>query len=217
MNITDVLSNRYAAKEFDTSKKLSPQQKQEIKDLLRMSPSSTNIQPWQFIVATTAAGKARIAKSCNGMFEFNKSKILNASAVIVFASLKSLSEDYLITITNKEDADGRFATIEAKEQNHNGRAGFAHMHANILNDFSHWSEKQTYLNLGNFLLGTAAMGMDSIALEGIDFDILDQEFNLNEKDYTSSVVVALGWHTDTDYNRKLPKSRLAESDIITEI
>ncbi len=38
--------------------------------------------------------------------------------------------------------------------------------------------KQVYLNVGNFLLGVAAMGLDAVPIEGVDFAILDEEFDL---------------------------------------
>ena len=34
-----------------------------LENLLRFSPSSTNLQPWHFIVAGTAEGKERVANA----------------------------------------------------------------------------------------------------------------------------------------------------------
>ena len=43
MNLTEILNNRYSAKEFDTTKKISDADFEQIKSLLRLSPSSTNL------------------------------------------------------------------------------------------------------------------------------------------------------------------------------
>ena len=59
------------------------------------------------------------------------------------------------------ESDGRFATPEAKAANHKGRTFFADMHRKELKDDNHWMAKQVYLNVGNFLLGVAAMGLDA--------------------------------------------------------
>ncbi|MDI5829656.1 isocitrate/isopropylmalate family dehydrogenase, partial [Salmonella enterica subsp. enterica serovar Kentucky] len=42
-----------------------------VKTLLQYSPSSTNSQPWHFIVASTEEGKARVAKSAAANYVFN--------------------------------------------------------------------------------------------------------------------------------------------------
>ena len=56
MDITEILNNRYSIKEFDPDKKISDKEFQQIQALLQMSPSSTNIQPWHFIIADTKEG-----------------------------------------------------------------------------------------------------------------------------------------------------------------
>ena len=45
-NITEAMKWRYSTKDFDTNKKISKEDFQSLKDILRLSPSSTNIQPW---------------------------------------------------------------------------------------------------------------------------------------------------------------------------
>jgi len=42
-NITEAMNWRYSTKEFDTDKKISAEDFQSLKDILRLSPSSTNI------------------------------------------------------------------------------------------------------------------------------------------------------------------------------
>ncbi len=65
----------------------------------------------------------------------------------------------LSALSIREEADGRFATPEAKAANHKGRCYFADMHRVDLKDDDQWMAKQVYLNVGNFLLGVAAMGL----------------------------------------------------------
>lgn len=57
MDLTNVLKKRYSTKKFDPTKKISSDNLEKIKDLLQLSPSSTNLQPWHFILATTEHGK----------------------------------------------------------------------------------------------------------------------------------------------------------------
>lgn len=55
------------------------------------------------------------------------------------------------------------------------------MHRVDLKDDDQWMAKQVYLNVGNFLLGVAAMGTDAVPIEGFDAAILDEEFGLKER------------------------------------
>ncbi|MEF3578701.1 nitroreductase family protein, partial [Citrobacter freundii] len=86
MDIVSVALKRYSTKAFDPTKKLTAEQAEKLKTLLQFSPSSTNSQPWHFIVASTDEGKARVAKSAAGGFVFNERKMLDASHVVVFCA-----------------------------------------------------------------------------------------------------------------------------------
>lgn len=219
MNLKEILNWRYTTKEFDTSKKISETDMTEVKNLLRMSPSSVNLQPWHFIIAETKEGKERIAKGTKGFFHFNEPKVVNASAVILFCSRTSADEDYMKHLLEVQDKDGRFPNEDIKNGMYGGMNAFTDIHKYDLKDLQHWMEKQVYLNIGSFLLGVASLGIDATPMEGIDVKALDEEFGLREKGYTSIVAVSLGYRAESDFNStdKTPKSRLAESEIITVI
>lgn len=221
MNLKETLNWRYTTKEFDTNKKISETDMVEVKNLLRMSPSSVNLQPWHFIVAETKEGKERIAKGTQGFFHFNAPKVINASAVVLFCSRTSESADdaYFKHLLEVQDKDGRFPNEDIKNGMYGGMNSFANIHKYDLKDYQHWMEKQVYLNIGNFLLGVASLGIDATPMEGIDVKALDEEFELREKGFTALVAVSLGYRTESDFNStdKTPKSRLAESEIITVI
>ncbi|SEP66786.1 oxygen-insensitive NAD(P)H nitroreductase [Neolewinella agarilytica] len=215
MDFKKITNWRYSTKEFDPEKKLSDEQFEQVKTLLRMSPSSTNIQPWHFIIASTQEGKKRMAKGTQGFFSFNAPKVLDASHVILFCSRIDADDEYMHHLLDKEDEDGRYAKPEFKEQMHGARQIFANIHRFDLKDLSHWMDKQVYLNMGSLLLGVAALGIDSVPMEGIDIKTIDQEFGLREKGYSAVGIVSLGFRKETDFNASLPKSRLSEEDIFT--
>ncbi|WP_158849686.1 oxygen-insensitive NAD(P)H nitroreductase [Algibacter sp. L1A34] len=219
MNLQEILNWRYTTKEYDTTKKISDADMAEVKNLLRMSPSSVNLQPWHFIVAETKEGKARIAKGTQGFFSFNEPKVTNASAVVLFCSKIDADEDYFKHIADTDDKNGRFPNEDIKNGFLGAVKAFAGIHKYDLKDLQHWMEKQVYLNIGSFLLGVASLGIDATPMEGIDVKALDEEFGLREKGYTSLVAVSLGYRAESDFNspEKTPKSRLAVSEIFTEI
>ena len=219
MNLEETLNWRYTTKEFDTSKKISESDMEQVKNLLRMSPSSVNLQPWHFIVAETEAGKERIAKGTEGFFHFNRPKVMNASAVVLFCSRTSANDDYMKHLLEVQDKDGRFPNEDIKNGMYGGMNAFADIHKYDLKDLQHWMEKQVYLNIGSFLLGVASLKIDATPMEGLDMKALDEEFGLRDKGFTAITAVSIGYRADSDFNStdKTPKSRLPESEIITVI
>ena len=214
MDIMKVVETRYATKEFDETKKLDPMTLEHLKTLLQKSPSSTNMQPWHFILAVSDEAKARVAKAVTGSYVYNETKVLNASAVVVFSSKVAIDEQYLLHLLEKEDADGRYPQPEFKAQSNKGRSFFSDIHKYDLKDQQHWIEKQVYLNLGNFLLGVAALGLDALPMEGCDVKVLNEEFSLIEKGFTASFLVSVGYHKESDFNATLPKSRLSIDEVV---
>lgn len=219
MNIIDTVNWRYSTKEFDATKKISDEDFSKVRTLLRMSPSSTNLQPWHFVIASTDAGKKRIAKGAQGFFQFNEQKIMDASHVVVFCARTEANEEYMKHLQEVEDKDGRYPNDEVKQRIFGARNIFANIHKYDYKDQQHWMEKQVYMNMGNLLLGVAAIKIDALPMEGLDMKALDEEFGLRGKGFTVVGVVALGYRKESDFNipDKTPKSRLPEEEIITTI
>ncbi|WP_439239266.1 oxygen-insensitive NAD(P)H nitroreductase [Lonepinella sp. BR2919] len=215
MKTSTFTAQRYSTKVFDANRKISAQDWAEIQDALRQSPSSVNIQPWHFIIADDDAGKARIAKAFAN-YPFNANKVIDASHVVVFACLNQASDEFLKAVLAQEDKDGRYATADQKKAGDDVRRLFLNIHREELKDEPIWFAKQVYLNLGFTLMAAAALGVDSVPMEGADFATLDAEFGLSEKGYHSLAVVAFGYRAEEDFNAKLPKSRLTGDVIFTK-
>ena len=67
MDVIKVLESRYSTKQFDATKKIDAETLEKVKTLLQKSPSSTNIQPWHFVIAATEEGKKRVTKATQGL------------------------------------------------------------------------------------------------------------------------------------------------------
>ena len=217
MHITDYAKKRYSTKVFDSTRKIDDATLAQVKELLRLSPSSVNGQPWHFIIASSNEGKDRIAKSVQGPLSFNLEKIHDASHVLIFCARTQIGPDYLQKLTDQEEKDGRFLSADAKEEMHEKRSFYVDLHATKLGDLPDWTAKQVYLNLGAFLLGVAAMGLDAVPIEGFDNQVIDEEFDLKSKGLASVTLAAIGYRAGNDFNANLPKSRLPVSEIIEEI
>lgn len=215
-NLIDCIKKRYATKAFNPLKKISSQQLDQLKTLLQFSPSSVNIQPWHFIIASSDSGKKLIAQSTVD-FIYNTPKILSASHVIILCSKTKITEQYLEQLIAQEQKDGRFTTEQDKLAASNARTFFTQHHNETLNDTSSWIEKQVYLALGNLILGASLLGIDSCPIEGFDAQKINTLLDLDEKGYRASVILALGYHGENDFNAHLPKSRLPQEAIFSTL
>ncbi|MDG4813437.1 oxygen-insensitive NAD(P)H nitroreductase [Hydrogenovibrio sp. 3SP14C1] len=215
MNLVEIAQTRYATKKFDGSKRIPSEVFDQIKALLRLSPSSVNSQPWHFVIAETPESRKRMSQGTQGVYSANESKVLDASHVILFCAKTEMDDNYLLHLLESEDKDGRFPSPESKEMVKKVRAFYADLHRQDLNDTQSWMEKQVYLNMGTILLGAGVLGVDSVPIEGVDVAVLNEEFDLINQGYTAMTMMALGYRDEEDLNAALPKSRLPEEEIFT--
>ncbi len=207
MDTLATAKTRYATKAYDTEKKIPKEQFEKLLEILRFSPSSVNIQPWHFLVAESDEAKQRIASGLTGKYIYNAAKVLNSSHTIIFCTRTDITPEYLEQLLQQDDASGRFKDETAKQGQQDTRSGYVEFYRNELKNLSAWMENQTYLALGQLLF----------AMEGFDRDTINKEFGLTEKGLKASVIVALGYRSDSDFNAKLPKSRLADDVVFTRL
>lgn len=208
---------RYATKAYNAEKKIPQAQFDKLLEILRFSPSSVNIQPWHFLVAESDQAKQRIASALTGNYVYNAAKVLHSSHTLVFCTHTDISAEYLEQLLQQDDASGRFKDEAAKQGQRDTRHGYVEFYRNELKNLSSWMENQTYLALGQFLFAAGLEGIDATPMEGFDRDTLNKEFKLTEKGLKASVIVALGYRSDSDFNAKLPKSRLPDQVIFTRL
>ena len=216
-NIARIATTRHTCKAFDPARKIDASKVDALCSILRYAPSSVNSQPWHFVIAASDEGKGLIAQATQGGFAYNEAKVRNASHVVVLCARTDLDESHLAAILAQEDADGRFATPEAKAGQNTSRSFYAGLHRNELKDASVWMEKQVYLALGTLLQGAAALEIDACPMEGFDQAKLDEVLGLRERGLTSVVLTGLGYRSELDFNAKLPKSRLPAAALFTVI
>ena len=217
MDLAKLATTRRTAKAFDPNGKIPEAVFDQLRVLLRHSPSSVNSQPWHFIVAASAAGKARLAAAAVGPYAYNAPKIQNASHVVVLCVRTDLDEAHLAAILLQEQKDGRFPLAEDLEKQRTGRATYVGLHRDTRHDLPQWMEKQVYLALGTLLLGAAALGLDACPMEGFDAPVLDAELGLAARGLRAVVLVALGVSGSGDWNAALPKSRLPAESLFTDL
>ena len=197
MDFLQLAQNRYTTKLY-SSKRVSDEDIAKLKEILRLTPSSINSQPWQFVFISDEATKEAFAK----VSFFNEERIRQASHLVVFMANSALPS---------------FEEKLAKASTEAG-VGFYHKVQKPKGDVSlyAWMNNQVYISLGFFLSACASMGIDSTPMEGI----INTEYDklLNDSQYTTLFAVAIGYRDPEDSNQLhlQPKSRLPLEDVVKD-
>lgn len=212
--ITD-LNNRYTAKKYDASKKISAEDMEIVKEAIRLSASSINSQPWKFIVLETEVAKQRFHNTFANMHQFNQPHAKEASHVILFAHNPYYTKDDYRKVVDAEVATGHLP----KDMYNNmldGAFGFAELNTDENGFNGNWTKAQVYIALGNTLHVLARLGIDSTPMEGVDPALISEEFKAELDGHECQFALAIGYHLEgEDYNHGLPKARLPMDDVIT--
>lgn len=199
MSFIESMQNRYTAKKYNSSKKIETKKIEELKEILRLSPSSINSQPWKFTFVSDMETKEQLSK----VSWLNTNKVLDCDTVVVFSRINDI---YLFEQQIEEglpkgavDYYKEFIKPNAEEQ------------------IKAWFDRQVYLALGMFLSACAEMGIDSTPMEGVEPENYDMI--LNQKSYSTLMAVAIGYKDENDFNQpsKKPKSRRALNQVIKTI
>ncbi|WP_151960679.1 oxygen-insensitive NAD(P)H nitroreductase [Acinetobacter bereziniae] len=217
MDLLTVAKTRYTTKAYDATKKIPQEQFERLVEILRLTPSSINIQPWHFFIADHDEAKQRIAKALVGKYAYNAPKVLDSSHTILFCTKADISEQHLADLLQQDDLSGRFKDEKAKQGQKESRSGYVSYYRNEKGDIQRWAENQTFIALGQMLLAAGIEGIDATPIGGFDEAILTEELGLTEKNLIPSVIMTLGYRSDVDFNAKLPKSRLAQKNVITRL
>lgn len=216
MNLVQLMNDRYSTKVFDPNKKIPTKDLEQIKEIIRLCPSSLNLQPWKVYMGTSDAFKASVIKSLHGNHTYNIEKVETCSHVLVFATKLEIDDKYISHLVQKELQDKRIEN-EALMQERKAIIKNYMKHHEAINDVSTYLSNQTYINVGNVLCSVKHLGIDAIALGGFDNVVLDQVLNLKEDGYTSTLIICLGYQSPSDFNAKLPKSRLNIDEVIKDM
>ncbi|NNG76262.1 oxygen-insensitive NAD(P)H nitroreductase [Acinetobacter sp. ANC 4277] len=217
MDLLNVSKTRYTTKAYDPIRKIPKEQVARLLEILRLTPSSINIQPWHFFIADNQAAKERIAKALVGKYAYNAPKVLDSSHTILFCTKADISEQHLDNLLTQDDISGRFKDEKAKQGQKDSRSGYVNYYRNEKGDIQRWAENQTFIALGQILLAAGIEGIDATPIGGFDEQIINDELKLTEKGLVPSVLLTLGYRSENDFNAKLPKSRLDKEQIFTQL
>lgn len=213
MDVFELSSKRFTTKHYNPTRKISNADIAKLKEILRLTPSAMNSQPWHFIFGSSDTAKELIRPA---VAEFNWARTDDCSHFVVLCIKEKLDDAYLSSVIEQEDKDGRFTDAADKET----RLGKLKAYVGALDRkgrLDAWKTHQAYLAMASLLYGSASLGIDSTAIEGYFPRKLDEVLGLSAKGLRSVAIVTLGYGAPDDANATRPKSRLASEVIFSEL
>ncbi len=207
---------RYTTKKYDASRKIPQEDLDVLFEAMRLSASSINSQPWKFVVIESSEAKERMSKTFAKIYQYNQPHIFDSSQIILFAYNPHYTRDDYAKVVEKGIEDKR---INPKDRERAFAVFmFAELNTDETGNTSSWTKAQTYIALGNTLHTLARLRINCTPMEGIDTDLVNEEFKVELDGYQCDVALAIGYHhPQEDYNEKLPKSRRRLDRVLVRI
>ncbi|WXT99582.1 MAG: Major NAD(P)H-flavin oxidoreductase [Catillopecten margaritatus gill symbiont] len=209
------LNWRHSTKKYNADKKVSAEDLAVLYEAMRLSASSINSQPWRFIVIESQEARQRMSDTFAHKFQFNQPHIFESSQVILFAHNPKYTRENYAEVVDNGIEDGRIK-LEDRESGFGGFV-FAELNTDKNGNTAPWTKAQLYLALGNTMHTLARLKIDSTPIEGLDADLVNQEFAKELGGYQCEVALAIGYQHSEDYNAKLPKSRRRLDSVLLKI
>lgn len=196
---------RYATKKFDSTKKISAEDLNTLKEAIRLSSSSFGLQPYKVIIVENPELRAKLQPASWG-----QSQIVDASHLIVFANQ---------TNVNAEDIDNYVKNVaETRNIPESALTGYGDYMKGAIGAKSDeektiWTSKQTYLALGNLLNAAAELKIDVTPMEGFVPAQYNEILGLNELGLNASLVATIGYRSEEDATQHQKKVRKSNEEL----
>ena len=194
MNFLSIAQNRYTTKMYN-GKYIPEDTLNQLKEILRLAPSSINSQPWQFVFV----GDKRKNEVFAPLSLMNQERVRLASHIVIFRVLDSVARFEQEAPSYISEGGFGFYKQYIKSQ------GDAHVEA--------WMGHQVYVALGYFLSACASMGIDSTPMEGI----LPAEYDkhLPKDGYRTLFAVAIDYRDPDDANQPDRTAKKRKTDVVS--
>ncbi|MFZ6722638.1 NAD(P)H-dependent oxidoreductase [Undibacterium sp. Ji49W] len=199
---------RYATKKMEPTKAVPQEKVDRILEAVRLTASSSGLQPYEVIVVTNPTVREEIKPHA-----WNQAQVTDCSHLLVFAAWDNYTEErinYMFDLVNEE----RGFKNEGWE-NYRQMLLASYPKRDAETNYQH-AARQAYIGLGSALIAAAYEEVDSTPMEGFDPAKVDEILKLREKGLRSVVILPLGYRaTEGDWLQNLKKVRRPRAEFIT--
>ena len=204
------LNWRYATKKMDPAKSVPQDKVERILEAARLAPTSSGLQPYQIIVVTDKAVRARIQP-----IAWNQAQVTEGSHLLVFAAWDNYTAErinHMFDLTNEI----RGFKNEGWENYRQMLLGtYPKRDAEV--NFQH-AARQAYIGLSAAIIAASFEDVDATPMEGFDPKALDEILDLAKLGLRSVAILPLGYREASgDWLVNLTKVRRPRADFVIEV
>lgn len=200
---------RYATQIFDPHLKVPEDKFDVLLEVLRLSPSYQNLQPWKFVVVRNKSIRRELKK-----YTPSVSQLTDASHLIVLCSLRNINASYVDRLLQKE-----------QQLSENQDAHVEELRADLVTfikklspeEVRNWMDKQVYTALGFLLSACALLHIDACPLEDINKSKFDKILSCHQFGIKARLAVAIGYRSKEDIWGGKKKARWSADEVIITI
>lgn len=208
--LIDKLKWRYATKKMNPALTVPQDKVDRILEAVRLTASSSGLQPYEVLVVNDPALRARIREHA-----WNQAQVTEASHLLVFAAWDNYTAErinHAFDLVN-EQRGIRNEGWEAYRQ----KLLSSYPQRSAEENYQH-AARQAYIGLGTALIAAAEEQVDATPMEGFDPAQVDEILGLKARGLRSVLLVPLGYRQpEGDWLVNLKKVRRERNQFVTTI
>ena len=210
MDLLKAMNWRYATKKMDPTKKVPEDKVQRILEAIRMTATSSGLQPYEIFVVTNTEVRAKIQAVAN-----NQAQITEGSHLLVFAAWNDYTPDRINMMFDYNNEVRGFVNEGAENYRQMLLKNYPAKGPDV--NFQH-TALQSYIALGTALIAAAEQEVDATPMEGFKPAAVDEILGLPARGLRSTVLLPLGYReADKDWLVNMKKVRRTNDKFITEV
>lgn len=188
MTVKEAIENRYSTRYLDPNKKISNEDIETIVEAGRRAPSGLSTEPWMFYVISGDVTKLQEAS-------FGQAVIGNASHVI---ALVNYTKEY--TDKHPEVFIEKYKRQGYPQEQIDRTVEMIQM---FIKDPTQYYREQTMIAGTQMVLQATELSIGSVMVGGYDPEAVAKLLELDTKYYEVSLLIALGYSTDTEKKQRV--------------
>lgn len=206
-NYIESLKWRYATKKYDTSKKVSKEDVETLKEAVKLSVSSVGLQPYKVLVIESPEVRAKLKEAAGGN---NQNLIMDASHLFVFANETNVGDTHVNNYINN------ISTIRGVEpESLKGLGDYlsGFLGSLSIEDKNAWTAKQSYIALSTLINSAALLKIDTTPMEGFNAAQFNEILGLEALGLNAAVIATVGYRHEEDLMQHAAKVRKSNEEL----
>ena len=210
MTLLQKLKWRYATKKMNPAKAVPQDKVDRIVEAIRLSASSSGLQPYELFVVTNPEVREQIKA-----IAWNQAQVTEGSHLLVFAAWDNYTAERINAMFDLTNDERGFKSEGWENYRQMLLKNYPAREAEV--NFQH-AARQAYIGLGTALIAAAEEQVDATPMEGFDPAALDEILGLKARGLRSVVILPLGYREEAgDWLVSLKKVRRPIGQFVTEV